>query len=722
MPEVGLESRRLRIFLICAGVLLAVLLVFQLSHPATSDGVPGSVLEQIVYLLPFLLAAGSSAAAALRSPRGDDRRFWVLLSAVLWFLLVLEVTYVIGSMQGDREIMVSGPWGFILAVIPAVIFAYLLASLSRATEAALPSRLHYFATGLLASMLIFLMTYGMLVEPFLDSIGLTDHVVQAQTAFRTAIGFAVLLGTFLNVGALKATAWRRWELLTVGGIAVYALGLCLEPLLVASEMGWPSYAEQIAEALWMAGQYLVFLGAVFYLNDDVHGVPVRRHVPTSLLANGWTGIAFDTFALVSTMGILAGAFLADSVFERRMYVASAIVMTLLFVCREVFGAIASGRLLNASVVDEPTRLYNARHFVETLDAEIDISVRTGEPLSIAVIDLDDLELMDTVEGFGASDRVIRTAASAIRSMIGRELFAARLGWNQFGLLLPETTGALAVPRVDRIRAAVLAATGVTASAGIATFPAHAIERMELSRVAEGALYHAKEHGKDRTVVYDAAVVRHLSVDERIASLERQNHLGAVRALASAVDRREPGTRHHSHHVAELSITVGRALGLAEEELHALDLAALIHDVGYIGVPERILRKTGALTPTDWAHVREHTLLGERIVEATGMTIALPWVRSHHERWDGDGYPDGLAGDQIPLPARILAVCDAFDAMTHERPFRRAMTRHAALQEIDLNMGTQFDPRVAEALIRLIGAEAQSPSASLLMSPQRDTNS
>jgi diguanylate cyclase (GGDEF)-like protein len=722
MAEVGQESRRLRTFLIGASVVLLVLLVFQLSRSATSDGTSGSLLEQVVYLLPFVLAAGSSVAAALRSPRGDDRRFWLLLSAVLWFVLLLEVAYVIWSMRGEREVMVAGPWGFILALVPAVIFAYLLATLSRATEAALPSRLHYFATGLLASILIFLMTYGMLVEPFLDSIGLTDHVVQAQTAFRTAIGFAVLLGTFLNVGALKATAWRRWELLTVGGIAVYALGLCLEPLLVASEMGWPSYAEQIAEALWMTGQYLVFVGAVLYLNDDVHGVPVRRHVPTSLLANGWTAIAFDTFALVSTMGILAGAFVADSEFERAMYLASASVLTVLFVCREVFGAIASGRLLNASVIDEPTKLYNARHFVDTLEAEIDIAVRTGEPLSIAIIDLDDLELMDTVEGFGSSDRVIRTAASAIRSVIGRELFAARLGWDQFGLLIPESTGALAAPRVDRMRAAVLAATGVTASAGIATFPTHAIDRTELSRVAEGALYHAKEHGKDRTVVYDPTVVRHLSVDERIASLERQNQLGAVRALAAAVDRREPGTRHHSHHVAELCLTVGRALGLSEEELQALDLAALLHDVGYIGVPERILRKPGALTPTEWAHIHEHTVLGERIVEATGLAVAVPWVRSHHERWDGAGYPDGLIGEQIPLPARILAVCDAYDAMTHERPFRRALTRQAALQEIDLNMGTQFEPRVAEVFIRLLASGEESPSVSLLLSPQRDTTS
>jgi len=118
-------------------------------------------------------------------------------------------------------------------------------------------------------------------------------------------------------------------------------------------------------------------------------------------------------------------------------------------------------------------------------------------------------------------------------------------------------------------------------------------------------------------------------------------------------------------------------------------------------------------------VHEHTRLGERIVEATGLTDALPLVRGHHERWDGAGYPDGLIAEEIPLPARILAVCDAYDAMTHERPFRRALTRHAALQEIDLNMGTQFDPRVAEAFIRLVGAEGESQSTAFLLSAHQD---
>jgi diguanylate cyclase (GGDEF)-like protein len=714
MSDEGATSQRRATMLVGAWVLLAGLLVFQLTRQPVSDDAGTRLLEELVYLLPFCLAVGSSAVAARRSPKGDDRRFWVLLSATLVFVLLLEIAYVVEVSRGTPSVMITGVWAFVFAAVPALIFAYLLASLSRATEASWASRLQYAASGLIASIIVYLLTYGILVAPFLDRIGLTDHAAQAQAAFRTAIGITVLIGTFLNVGALKATAWRRWEMLTVGGIALYALGLCLEPVLIASELGWTSYAEQIAEALWMAGQYLIFLGAVLYLADRVHGVPVRRHVPTLVLAGGWSAIAFDAAALISTMTLLAVSLLTESVFEQRLYLVGSIVLAALFICREVFGAIASGRLLNASVIDHVTRLYNARQFPESLESEIDIAIRTGEPLSVVLLDLDGLELMDTVEGLGSSDRVITAAATAIRGMADRGLFAARLGWDVFGLLMAETPGSVAAAWADRIRAAVHAATGVTASAGVATFPTDAIERTELLRLAEGALYHAKEHGKDRTVVYDELIVRHMNADERIASLERRNQLAAVRALAAAVDGRERGTEHHSQRVAELCVMVGRALGLAEEELQALDLAALLHDVGYIGVPERILSKPGPLTAAEWAHVREHTVLGERILESAGLGPALPWIRSHHERWDGSGYPDGLASEGIPLQARILAVCDSFDAMTHDRSFRQAMTKQAALQEIDLNMGIQFDPRVAEAFIRVISAADEAAYAAQLL--------
>ena len=265
MAEAGRDARRLRAFFVGAVAVLVGLLVYQLTRHPTSDEADRRLVEQVVYLAPFFLSVVMTTVAAIRAPKGDDRRFWGLLAAVMGFVLVLEVTYAYWIATGQQAVGVGGPWAFVLAAIPALIFAYLLASLSRATEAAWPSRLHYLFTGLTASIVLFLMTYGMLVEPFLDSLGLTNHVIQAQVAFRTSIGFAVLIGTFLNVGGLKATAWRRWEMLTVGGIAVYALGLCLEPLLVASELGWPSYAEQIAEALWMTG--------------PVHGLPRRRVLP-----------------------------------------------------------------------------------------------------------------------------------------------------------------------------------------------------------------------------------------------------------------------------------------------------------------------------------------------------------------------------------------------------------------------------------------------------------
>jgi HD-GYP domain-containing protein (c-di-GMP phosphodiesterase class II) len=133
------------------------------------------------------------------------------------------------------------------------------------------------------------------------------------------------------------------------------------------------------------------------------------------------------------------------------------------------------------------------------------------------------------------------------------------------------------------------------------------------------------------------------------------------------------------------------------------MAGLLHDVGKIGVPDDILRKSGPLDPDERATVRAHPELGERILTSTAMDSVLPWIRHHHERWDGEGYPDGLRAVAIPLEARILTVCDAWDAMTSDRPYRAALTRQEAAAELVANMGTQFDPAVVEVFLRTSGA-------------------
>jgi HD-GYP domain-containing protein (c-di-GMP phosphodiesterase class II) len=192
--------------------------------------------------------------------------------------------------------------------------------------------------------------------------------------------------------------------------------------------------------------------------------------------------------------------------------------------------------------------------------------------------------------------------------------------------------------------------------------------------------------------------------EESESERRQLEIRAtgVGALLAALEARDGYTGDHSQSVLELSVAVARRLGLSEEEVADVERAALLHDVGKIGVPDSILNKPGPLDEGEWEQMRQHPAIGERIVAAIeGLEHMAPVIRAEHERWDGRGYPDGLEGEEIPLVSRIVFACDAFHAMTSDRPYRRATGIRAALEELERNTGKQFCPRTVPALVEVI---------------------
>jgi HD-GYP domain-containing protein (c-di-GMP phosphodiesterase class II) len=179
-------------------------------------------------------------------------------------------------------------------------------------------------------------------------------------------------------------------------------------------------------------------------------------------------------------------------------------------------------------------------------------------------------------------------------------------------------------------------------------------------------------------------------------------LETVTALAAAMEAKDHYTAEHAQSLAEMVLAVGRGMGLSESALRELRYAAVLHDIGKIGIPGRILNKPDKLSPDEFAVMAEHTIIGERIISRIEyLRPVARIVRAAHERWDGQGYPDKLAAGEIPLAARILLVCDAYDAMTSERPYRRAMPAAAALAEPRSNAGTQFDPAVVAVFLDVI---------------------
>jgi len=187
----------------------------------------------------------------------------------------------------------------------------------------------------------------------------------------------------------------------------------------------------------------------------------------------------------------------------------------------------------------------------------------------------------------------------------------------------------------------------------------------------------------------------------IAALER-GYLDTIRSLASAIDAKDPYTRGHSERVAALSVEIGRELGLDAEPLKTLEYAGILHDIGKIGVPEAVLRKPDKLTPEERTLVKSHAPVGAEIVEGIEfLRSAEPAIRHHHERWDGGGYPDGLAGEAIPLVARIINAADTWDACTSERPYQRAYSAPEVVSILDSLRGKQIDPAVHEAILRVV---------------------
>jgi len=196
---------------------------------------------------------------------------------------------------------------------------------------------------------------------------------------------------------------------------------------------------------------------------------------------------------------------------------------------------------------------------------------------------------------------------------------------------------------------------------------------------------------------DAKMIAHL---QRKNEQLRQAYLDTVTAVANAIEARDPYTRGHTGRVTALARAIAHQMGWSEEQLSSLEIGALLHDVGKIGVADAILRKPGPLSAAEYAEIKMHPEVGRRMLQGIAyLESAIPGVLYHHERYDGQGYPAQLSGPEIPLAGRIMAVADAFDAMTSDRPYRRAMSPQAALAELERGAGTQFDPEVVAAFIR-----------------------
>jgi diguanylate cyclase (GGDEF)-like protein len=422
-----------------------------------------------------------------------------------------------------------------------------------------------------------------------------------------------------------------------------------------------------------------------------------------------TLVRTNTRGTVIPFALMASASLMLVVlWQRSAVLSAALVGPLLAISLYQRSTYRALRAMRLALTDPLTGLGNHRHFHERLQRELIAADDAGEQLSLCLVDIDDFKRINDRYGHPTGDRVLSQIAVRLRQ--GGEAF--RLGGDEFAVLLPEHDEASAVDVatsiVERLREMKLEhSEQITVSAGVATLAAQGVGRDELIRFADSALYWAKEHGKNRVRVYRPEIVELAALKKLASGADRAARFRAAASLARAVDARDVYEGSHSERVAELAGRVAERMGLPQEQVELTRLAASLHDLGKLAVPEEILRKPGPLTDAERLVLERHPQIGYRMLESLGVTPVAEWVLHHHERWDGTGYPDGLHGEDIPLGARIILVADAFDAMTNDRVYQRKLSIGAALAELEDCSGTQFDPGAVAAIVYELTPHATS---------------
>ena len=471
-------------------------------------------------------------------------------------------------------------------------------------------------------------------------------------------------------------------------------------------------------------------GCVVMERDDGVGLTPEFGGVYSSVSNGRGPLAWNhhwvVVPLYDSAGRLDGMMWVDDPKDRLLPSDDALQALRVF-ANQAMGAIESARRLerleHLAAHDPLTGLRNRRGFEQGINRHLDDLGARGE-LSLLVIDIDHFKRINDSLGHDAGDAVLRRFAEVLRACAhgpggheragmaqgarpaGGADVPTRLGGEEFALVLPNAGESAALALAEHVRMMVRSqfasfACPVSVSVGVASRGPEARDAGELMRAANRALYAAKRLGRDRCVVHHEQTLEMLDALRDAEGGGAAEQLAAAMLLAETLDLRDVATARHSETVGRYCEQIARELGFAAPQVERVRAAGILHDIGKLGIADAILHKPGRLDDEEWVEIERHPELGSRILEHANLRDISAWVLHHHERVDGSGYPQALVGAAIPLEARILAVADAYEAMTADRPYRAALPLRVAREELRRGAGSQFDRDVVAAFERVL---------------------
>lgn len=357
--------------------------------------------------------------------------------------------------------------------------------------------------------------------------------------------------------------------------------------------------------------------------------------------------------------------------------------------------------------DELTGLHSRGYFLSRAKEEFARAFREKESTSFLFCDVDDFKAINKVHGYKEGDKILCQVAEVIRTSVRKEDVVSRYGGDEFVVLLSRKNSLRAAKVAERIheKLSLVAKEGgtyPTLSIGVVSYPEHGDSLEDIIGKADISMVFAKYHTGKKTIVWgewEKTDVEKLYTQDILPEL--------VYALAHVVDEKDGYTTEHSRLLSQQATLIAEKMGIQKKEIDIINMASLLHDIGKLSIPAHILNKPGGLTEKEKKIVRKHSKAGEKILKRVkGLEGVVPLVRATHETWDGKGYPKGLKGERIPLGARIIAVVDSYSAMCSDRPYRKKLNHKEAIKELKKRAGSQFDPKVVQAFLDIIGGKTR----------------